>query len=81
MVDNVVKLRENDQVIKYLIEIKPSKQTVPPKSHGNKKKSTILHENATFAVNMAKWEAARRWCDRRGYKFQILTEEHLFPGK
>lgn len=81
MVDNVVKLREGDQVVKYLIEIKPKKQTMPPKSHGNKKKSTILHENATFATNMAKWEAARRWCVRRGYKFQILTEEHLFPGK
>ena len=81
MVDNVVKLKEGDKITKYLIEIKPKKQTQPPRAHGNKKKSTILHENATYAINMSKWEAARRWCSRRGYKFQILTEDHLFPGK
>lgn len=78
MVDNVVKIREGDTVTKYLIEIKPKKQTAPPVAHGNKKQSTIFYENATYAVNKAKWEAAQQWCVKRGYKFQILTEEHLF---
>lgn len=78
MVDNVVKIREGDTITKYLIEIKPKKQTMKPTTHGNKKRSTVLHENATYIVNMAKWQAAQDWCDKRGYKFQILTEDHLF---
>lgn len=78
IVDNTVKIIEGDQLVKYLIEIKPKSQTVKPKSHGNKKKTTILHENMTYIKNQAKWAAASKWCDGRGYKFQILTEDHLF---
>ena len=79
-VDNTVKIKEGDKLVKYLIEIKPKKQTVKPKPHGNKKQSTILYENMNYIRNMAKWAAAEKWCKTRGYKFQILTEEHLFNG-
>lgn len=81
MVDNVVKIKEGNTVTKYLIEIKPKKQTLRPTSHGNKKQSTILYENSTYMVNVAKWTAAEKWCKKRGYKFQILTEDHLFTSK
>jgi hypothetical protein len=77
-VDNVVKIKEGKEIIKYLIEIKPKRQTIKPTSHGNKKKSTILYESLTYVKNIAKWEAAKAWCNKRGYKFQILTEDHLF---
>ena len=78
IVDNTVKILEGDRVVKYLIEIKPKKQTQKPKAHGNKKNSTVLYENATYIKNQAKWAAAEKWCKSRGYKFQILTEDHLF---
>lgn len=77
-VDNVVKIKEGESIVKYVIEIKPKKQTVKPKTHGNKKKSTVLYENMEYVRNIAKWEAAKNWCNKRGYKFQILTEDHLF---
>ena len=77
-VDNKVKILENGKVANYLIEIKPKKQTKKPTTHGNKKKSTLLYENMEYIRNISKWEAAKRWCDKRGYKFQILTEDHLF---
>ena len=77
-VDNVVKIKEGNTITKYLIEIKPKKQTKKPTKHGNKKKSTILYENLEYVRNMAKWAAAKKWCNKRGYKFQILTEDHLF---
>lgn len=77
-VDNTVHIQEGNKITKYIIEIKPRKQTVKPTVHGNKKESTLLYENMTYAVNMAKWEAAAKWCKKRGYKFQILTEKHLF---
>jgi hypothetical protein len=77
-VDNTIKIKEGNSVVKYLIEIKPKKQTQPPKAHGNKKHSTVLYENVQYVRNQAKWAAAEAWCKKRGYKFQILTEEHLF---
>ena len=74
LVDNKVIIKEGNKFQKYLIEIKPKRETKPPTKHGNKKKSTILYESATYAKNMAKWEAARKWCKKNGYIFQIVTE-------
>lgn len=79
MVDNIIHLREQDgSTGRYIVEIKPKKQTLPPTKHGNKKKTTILYEAHTYAINVAKWEAARDWADRHRYKFLIITEEDLF---
>lgn len=78
MVDNKVVMREGDKTTKYLIEIKPYKQTHKPTSHGNKKKSTMLYESLEYVRNQAKWAAAKKWSDKHGYKFQILTEKELF---
>lgn len=76
-VDNVVIIKEGEHIKKYLIEIKPHKQTLEPTMHGNKKQSTILYEQATYVVNQAKWEAARKWCKDHQWEFLILTEKHL----
>lgn len=62
-------------VVKELIEIKPKKQT---KASRAKKYSTNFFENVAYAVNMAKWAAAKKWCEVRGVKFVILTEDELF---
>ena len=81
-VDNKVVIQEGDIVTKYLIEIKPEKQTKPPVAkNSNKKQSTILYEKVTYVTNQAKWDAAKQWCKQRGYKFLILTEKELFNGK
>lgn len=75
--DGVIALKEATGVIKYIIEIKPLKQVMPPEVTKRKKKSTLLHENTQYIINTAKWDAARKWCSTRGYKFQILTEKEL----
>ena len=76
--DGVVAIRESNNVIsKYIIEIKPSKQTVAPVATKRKKQKTLVYENVTYAVNTAKWSAAKKWCEEREYKFLILTEKHL----
>ena len=36
-----------------------------------------LREARTYAINRAKWEAAEEYCLDRGYKFRIITEDHL----
>lgn len=78
MVDNRVVIREGSNIVKYLIEIKPKRQTRKPTTHGNKKQSTMLYENVEYIRNQAKWAAAKKWCDKHGYKFEIVTEDELF---
>ena len=80
-VDNTLVLKEDHRKVKYLIEIKPYKQTQRPTMVGRKKQSTLLHEQATYDINQAKWKAAKQWADEHGYKFLILTERELFNGK
>ena len=78
IVDNTVSLKQNGIVKKYLVEIKPFAQTQPPKPHGNKKRSTLIYEQYTYAKNKSKWSAAKQWCVKHGYQFMILTERELF---
>ena len=59
------------------IEIKPSKQTVPPVVKKSKKRSTMLYEQKTYVKNRAKWDAAEKWAKKKGVEFKILTEKEL----
>jgi len=77
-VDNFLVLKEGEAIKKYLVEIKPSSQTQKPVHSNRKKKQTILYENAQYAVNMAKWEAAKLFAKHKGFEFIILTEKELF---
>lgn len=75
--DFLIKVKESDGSIKkYVIEIKPSKQTVPPQKPKRQTKQYIS-EVYEYAKNQSKWEAAREWCADRGYEFKIITEHEL----
>ena len=65
----------------YLIEVKPHKQTIPPKRSTSKSGKTMLTENKSWLVNQAKWKAARAYCARKGWVFKIITEKELFGKK
>jgi hypothetical protein len=60
----------------YLIEIKPDKQTRPPKKRSRKTKK-YLTEVMTYAKNQSKWEAAQAYANKRGLIFQVWTENTL----
>lgn len=64
------------QVITYLVEIKPDKQTRPPNTPKRKTKQYI-NEVLTWGKNDAKWKAAKEYCLDRGWEFKILTEFDL----
>lgn len=74
--DGIIALREQDKIVKYVVEIKPSSQCKIPVA-GNKRRSTINYENYRYLQNISKWEAAKKWCDKKGLKFLILTEKEL----
>tara|TARA_Y100001973_G_scaffold26803_2_gene40498 strand:- start:511 stop:1002 length:492 start_codon:yes stop_codon:yes gene_type:complete len=75
--DFLIKVKENTGQIKtYVIEVKPKKQTRPPKKRKSVNKS-YLYECKTFAVNTAKWKAMKEYCDDRKIGFKIITEQEL----
>lgn len=59
-----------------LVEIKPKKETEPPK--GQRKTKQYINEGLTYVKNMNKWEAANNFCKDRKWEFQIWTEETLY---
>ena len=77
-VDNTVKLKSPDGTIhNYLVEIKPYKETLPPVKTPRKRHNTLIKENYRYVINTAKWEAAKKYADKNGYKFIIITEKDL----
>jgi len=75
--DAYIKVKQPDGTIKkYLIEIKPSKQTIPPPKPKRQTRRYIA-EAMEFVKNQSKWEAAREYCKDRMMEFKILTEHDL----
>jgi hypothetical protein len=75
--DFYIKVKEsNGSIKKYLIEIKPKKQTIEPQVQKRKTKGYI-YEVYEYAKNQAKWNAAKEWCADKGYEFKVLTEDDL----
>jgi len=75
--DFICEIKNNqNKVDKLIIEVKPLKQTKPPKE--NKDKRKYLREMKTFAINNYKWEAAKEFCSKNGWVFKILTEKDIF---
>ena len=76
--DFLVHIRDGKGIVrKFVIEVKPYKQTIPPKTGGNKKPKTLLMEQLNFAINVAKWDAAKEWCKKNGYTFSMVTEKDV----
>ena len=75
--DFYIKVRQSSgNLKKFIIEVKPKKQTRPPKPVERKTKRWI-NEVGTFGINEAKWKHATKWCKDNDMEFKILTEEEL----
>jgi|TARA_B110000211_G_C13972376_1_gene505563 hypothetical protein len=74
--DFLIKVKRGDKTQTIVIEVKPKKETKPPK-----KKKTItpryLYEMKTWSVNEAKWKAANTFCLDRKWEFKIITEDQV----
>lgn len=70
--DFLIRYRTANNTIKTeLIEIKPHGQSAL-------KEGQNAQTRATVAINMAKWEQARRWAKRHGISFRVITEKDMF---
>ena len=75
--DFLVKKRSlNKSIETVVIEVKPKIQTTAPTVQ-KKANKRYIREVYTWGVNSAKWEAAKRYCDYREWKFVIMTEHEL----
>ena len=79
-VDNYIAIKEGSEVVKYLVEIKPSKQTKPPTTK-YRKRQHLIYEQKQYVINQAKWKAAKEFCRKKGFTFIILTEKELISNK
>jgi len=77
--DFIAEIKDSTGSIKtYMIEVKPKKQTKPPKKKGSRNK-TYINECITYTINEAKWKTAKKVCDKEGWQFIILTEDDILP--
>lgn len=61
----------------FLVEVKPQKECLPPKTGRGKKRTLVESEVMKFAKNSAKWKAAEEYAQRMGYRFQVWDETTL----
>lgn len=75
--DFYVKMKNKDGLVEtVVIEVKPYKQTMPPKVQSRATKRYIT-EVKTWGINSAKWKAAVDFCKDRKWSFKIMTEKEL----
>jgi hypothetical protein len=75
--DFYIKVKQSSgNIKKFIIEVKPKKQTRPPKPVTRKTRKW-LNEIKTYSINEAKWKHATKWCKDNDMEFKILTEEEL----
>jgi len=71
----VVYQDKEGNIKRELIEVKPHSQTKRTRSRNPK---TKLYEDITYAINIAKWQAAKQFCDDNDITFRILTENEIY---
>ena len=75
--DFYMKIKERGGKVKrYVIEVKPAKQTKPPVKPKRQTKGYI-REAYEYAKNQAKWKMAREFCADRQWEFKVVTEKEL----
>ena len=69
----VMYMDKNQQKHAEIIEVKPKKEIALEAARNQR-------DRAAAVLNMAKWTAARTWCNQQGLNFRIVTEENIFSG-
>ena len=79
--DFLITARQNNGTVEtILIEVKPYKQTIRPKTQ-QRITQRYITEVRTWGINSYKWAAAKKHCAQKGWKFQIITEHELRIAK
>lgn len=55
-----------------VVEVKPANQTIRENVGNNR------YNQEQYIKNLAKWEAANKWCKQQGIKFRVVNESDIF---
>lgn len=69
---------QDNSIDRVVVEVKPHHETNPPKlTHNPTAKQLKNFEYALneYSKNLDKWKHCINWCDKKGFKFIIITEE------
>jgi|TARA_B100000131_G_C17591842_1_gene399580 hypothetical protein len=76
--DFFVKYRDaNGKRRTMVVEVKPKKETKMPITNPKRRTKSWAYSVRTYAVNQAKWKAAKEFCKDHNYEFKIMTEHEL----
>ena len=76
--DFLIKYERSDGVVMTeMIEIKPQKQVEGPPKNPKRRTKAWINAVHTYITNQAKWEAATKICEDRGWNFRLITEKEL----
>lgn len=74
--DLYLKIKTKEGIKRFIVEIKPEKQTKPPKQ-GRKKTKTFIQESLTYEKNLSKWSQAEKFCSDNDMTFMVISEKEL----
>jgi hypothetical protein len=67
-------------ISKTVIEIKPYSETIPPtppKRITAKSLENYEYRQKMFLRNFAKWTKAKKFCEKKGFDFFVMTEKYF----
>lgn len=77
VVDFMVKIKNKIQEEKiFLVEVKPSRFTRPP-TIPKRKSRKYLNEVIQWKTDQAKWDIAKKYAQKQGWEFTLITEHQL----
>ena len=83
--DFYYELKKSDSTIsKVVAEVKPHAETLEPKLATNptsKQLKNFEYALKMYNKNLSKWKYMIEYCQRKGFEFIIITEQHLGQGR
>lgn len=70
------KNKKGEEIIE-MIEVKPYAQVIGPPENPKRKTKAWATAVQTYITNQAKWEAAKEFCEEKGWRWRIITEKEL----
>ncbi len=64
-----------------MVEVKPYKQIIGPPENPKRKTKAWVNSVYTYITNRAKWDAAMKYCEDRGWSFRLVSEKELGLSK
>jgi len=75
--DFIIMFEKDGKMMTEMIEVKPQAQVDGPNPNPKRRTQAWVNQVKTYLTNMAKWEAAAKVCEERGWSFRLVSEKDL----